>query len=60
MAPSSPVDHDTASLLDLIASDDPRHGSPRGYKAHKTRDEDPCEPCRDAWKAYLRERREAA
>lgn len=43
-----------------MTADDPRHGEVRGYKAHKTRDEDPCEPCRDAWKAYLRERREAA
>jgi hypothetical protein len=33
------------------------HGTPKGDGQHRARSEDPCQPCRDAWNAYLRDYR---
>lgn len=35
--------------------DDPRHGTPAGHSAHVRAGSPPCEPCRDARSAYVRE-----
>lgn len=40
-----------------MSPDDERHGTPRGRKAHKRDGEKPCEPCRIAYNAYMREHR---
>lgn len=32
---------------------DPRHGTARGYKAHRKSGQPACRPCLDAWNAYL-------
>lgn len=32
-------------------------GTRAGYNAHKRRDEKPCDPCREAWNAYMRDYR---
>lgn len=37
-----------------MAADDPRHGSPRGYKQHIREGSDACQPCKDANHAECR------
>lgn len=33
------------------------HGTPQGARKHRVRGEDVCQPCKDAWAAYMRENR---
>ena len=38
-----------------MTEDDERHGTPAGDQAHRREGTEPCQPCRDAWAAYMRE-----
>jgi len=42
-----------------VSPEDPRHGTPRGFHAHRRDGEKPCEDCREAVNAYERRRRKS-
>lgn len=37
-----------------MSPDDPRHGESRGFYAHEAAGQDPCAPCREAWRRHRR------
>lgn len=39
-----------------MSPDDPRHGTPTGYRAHQKTDQAPCAPCRDSMLRYQKRR----